>query len=210
MTPEVLVDVTESFFVTNPQGDGTGFGLAIARGFSEQTGDKMLIDSQARQETTVNIWLPVAVATATATPDEVSAPIEAEGPNKTARLLVVDDEPLVRELITQQLGAAGHSIISAAGPHEALASLDFGASTDLVVSDLSMPGIALMREVSRRRPELLAILLTGSATNAAETTIGGALNDLFSLLRKLVTEQELAERVALLLEGTAKSGVTPH
>ena len=202
ITAEVLARVSEPFFTTKPQGQGTGLGLAMARGFIEQSGGAMLLESQPGQGTTVNIWLPVADAASLSA--EPYRRVEDKRRDRTARLLVVDDEPLVREIIVQQLQAAGHSVISVNAPQEALALLDAGEPIDLLVSDLSMPGmdgIALVQEANRRRPTLPTILLTGFATNAAEIAVGGAVSGLFSLLRKPVTEQELAERVAMLLEG---------
>jgi PAS domain S-box-containing protein len=209
MTPEVLARVTEPFFTTKPQGHGTGLGLAMARGFIEQSGGGMLIESQPGHGTTVNIWLPMADAASML--DEPGGRAGKDRRGQTRRLLVVDDELLVREIITQQLEAAGHTVVSAGDSQEALALLDGGEPIDLIVSDLSMPGmdgIALVREANRRRPKLPAILLTGFATNAAEIAVGGAVSGLFSLLRKPVTEQELVERVAMLLEGTEVACLT--
>ena len=209
MTPEVLARVSEPFFTTKPYGKGTGLGLAMARGFVEQSGGGMSIESQPERGTTVNIWLPTAKAAARL--DRPTERAENVRRAKRARLLVVDDEPLVREIITQQLEAVGHAVVSVGDSLEALAVLEAGDPIDLIVSDLSMPGmdgIALLREASQRRPKLPAILLTGFATNAAEIALGGLVSGLFSLLRKPVTERELTERVAMLLEGTAGSGAT--
>jgi CheY-like chemotaxis protein len=75
--------------------------------------------------------------------------------------------------------------------------------------DLSMPdmdGVTLIREAQRRRPGLPAILLTGYATNAAEIALGGAVSGAFSLLRKPIHGQHLAERVTELLEPVSASG----
>jgi CheY-like chemotaxis protein len=76
---------------------------------------------------------------------------------------------------------------------------------DVLVSDLSMPamdGLTVIREAQRRRPALPGILLTGFATNAAELALGGATGGSFSPLRKPITAELLAERIAVLLEGS--------
>jgi CheY-like chemotaxis protein len=89
---------------------------------------------------------------------------------------------------------------SAAG---ALALLDDDHDVDIVVSDLSMPdmdGIALIHEARRRRPGLPAVLLTGFATNVAEIALDGAVSGAFSLLRKPIQGEQLADRLAALLE----------
>ena len=72
-----------------------------------------------------------------------------------------------------------------------------------------MDGVALVGEVQRRRPRLPAILLTGFATNAAEFAVSGAVSGTFSLLRKPILGAQLAERVAMMLEGAA-AAVTPR
>lgn len=193
MTPEVLARVTQPFFTTKPQGQGTGLGLAMARGFIEQSGGGILFASKPGQGTTVTIWLPLADATSART--KAVGEVGQDRQGRAARLLVVDDEKLVREIITRQLEAAGHAVVSVGSPLEALAFLNSGEPIDLMIFDLSMPGmdgVALMREANRRLPKLPAILLTGFATNAAEIALSGAMSGMFFLLRKPVTEQELA------------------
>ena len=91
-----------------------------------------------------------------------------------------------------------------------MALLDSGEPIDLIVSDLSMPGldgIATIAEAQRRRPGLPAILLTGFASNAAELAVGGAVSGSFSLLRKPVTLTQLADRIELLLQPTSHARV---
>ncbi len=157
----------------------------------------------------MNIWLPIADPSAPL--PEPAGRIGTNRPDRAARLLVVDDEPLVREVITQQLEAAGHAVVSAEDSRQALRLLDDGEPVDLIVSDLSMPGmdgIAFLREANRRRPNLPAILLTGFATNAAEIAIGDAASGLLSLLRKPATEHELTQRVAMLLEAAVGAEAT--
>lgn len=179
----------------------------MARGFVEQSGGGMLIQSQQGHGTTVNIWLPAAPEACAV--DRSRGSDEGNRDGNAARVLVVDDEPLVREVITTQLEDAGYAVVSAGHSREALAILDAGEPIDLIVTDMSMPemdGIVLVREANRRRPRMPAILLTGFATKAAEMALGGAVSGLFSLLRKPVTGQELADRVAVLLEGASAAG----
>ena len=137
MTKEVLARVTEPFFTTKPPGQGTGLGLAMARGFVEQSGGRMLIESEPNKGTTVHIWLPAAPADSAINrtqPDD-----QANRNGKAARVLVVDDEPLVRDVITGQLEAAGYDVVPAADSRDALAILDAGERVELIVTDMSMP-----------------------------------------------------------------------
>jgi len=204
MTEEVLAKASEPFFTTKAVGHGTGLGLAMARGFAEQSGGGLLIESQEGRGTVVKLWFPVS-------PDAPPVPASsvpghersAHGPPR-ARLLMVDDEWIVRETLSQQMQDEGFAVVVAASGAEALSRLDDGVDIDLVIADLSMPGmdgLELVREIQRRKPGLPAILLTGFATDAAEVAISGAMSGRFTLLRKPVEGSVLAERAAVMLEG---------
>ncbi len=208
MPPEVLARVTEPFFSTKPAGQGTGLGLAMARGFAEQSGGALRITSELGKGTIVTLWFPLALSATIATEPLAAAAINPEGCG-AARLLVVDDEPLVREIVAQQLESLGYIVSSVAGGSEALALLDEDQEFDLLISDLSMPGmdgVTLLHEAHQRRPRLPAILLTGFATNSAEIAMSGAVSGTFSLLRKPINEQQLSERVAMMLETLSPGG----
>jgi PAS domain S-box-containing protein len=209
MPPEVLARVTEPFFTTKPRGKGTGLGLAMARGFAEQSGGGLHIESAPGAGTTVLLWLPAA---GTSLPADAPRAAAGEGggphPDRRARVLLVDDDAVVREIVAEGLRAAGYEVAAAAGAAEALALLDAGGAVDALVSDLSMPevdGLALVEAVQRRRPGLPAILLTGFATDAADLAMRGAVSGAFSLLRKPIEAATLAERIAALLSGAEAS-----
>ncbi len=204
MDSATLARAAEPFFTTKPQGKGTGLGLAMARGFVEQSGGAMDIESAPGSGTTVRMWLPVATGIPTAASADCAVKPASPG-DARPRVLLVDDEELVRAITSEGLAAAGYVVLSACSGEQALERLDAGETVHLIVTDLSMPGLdglALIREAQRRRPGLPAILLTGFATDMAEIAVGGALNGSFSLLRKPVEARVLAERVAVLLEGT--------
>ena len=204
MDAAILARVTEPFFSTKAPGKGTGLGLAMARGFAEQSCGLLHIESAPGAGTAVSLWLPVApIKTAwTALPDhQAGAGMETRG----ARLLVVDDDDLVREIVAQSLEDAGYAVVSAASGAEALVLLDTNESVDLLVSDLTMPGmdgLTLIREAQQRRQNLPAILLTGFADTVAKLAAKDAINRPFSLLRKPIETRALVERIELLLEKT--------
>jgi CheY-like chemotaxis protein len=132
-----------------------------------------------------------------------------EGPGRRASVLLVDDDAMVRQVMAEGLEAAGFRVVAAEGGEEALVLLEGGERLDALVSDLSMPGMSgltVIREVQRRRPGVPAVLLTGHAGDAAAIAVGGAVSGSFSLMRKPVTVEALAERVAVLLEGAAVTG----
>jgi PAS domain S-box-containing protein len=206
MAPEVLARASEPFFTTKPQGQGTGLGLAMARDFAEQSGGGMHIESAAGFGTTVSLWLPLAEHQLMAA--DARASVDTPGRETSRiRVMVVDDEPMARQMLADQLSSVSYTVVTAADGTTGLAVLDEAGPVDLIVSDLSMPGmdgIAFIREAQRRHPKLPAILLTGFVTHAAEMAARGAVSGMFTLLRKPVTTEQLTERVTMLLAGTGK------
>ena len=122
-------------------------------------------------------------------------------PTHPARVLVVDDEAIVRDSLVQQLEAIGYVVSSAQDGPQALAMLDAGLDLDVLLCDLSMPGmggLAVIREAQRRRAGLPAILLTGYVGDSAALPTDGAN---FALLQKPATIAELSDVIAILLAG---------
>jgi PAS domain S-box-containing protein len=200
MPPEVLARVAEPFFTTKPAGHGTGLGLAMAKGFAERSGGGFAVESTQGRGTCVTLWLPVGAGPAVAADAVAREAPRAAGDG--IRILLVDDDPLVRELTAEQLEAAGFRALSAKGGQAALALLDAGEAVDLLLTDLSMPdldGIAVIARARQRRPGLPAILLTGIATDPAQLAAASSLAGGFALLRKPISGRKLAENVAALL-----------
>jgi PAS domain S-box-containing protein len=189
MDAATLERACEPFFSTKPQGQGTGLGLAMVRGFAEQSRGGLSIASTPGRGTTVTLWLPEAVTSAEAPPVGAEAITEAAGQPEAAaarRILFVDDDELVRETMRAQVEDGGYIVYTASNGQEALALLDAGVPVDVLVTDLAMPGmsgLATIREAQRRRPGLPAVLLTGYAGDR----VGLAADDgSFLLLRKPV------------------------
>ena len=121
------------------------------------------------------------------------------------RLLLVDDDAMVRDVVEAEMQDAGLIVSACASGREALERLDRGEAVDVLVTDLSMPvmdGLTLIREVKRRRPNLPAILLTGFSTNVADIGRDGEFDGPFLLLRKPISGKVIVERVASLLKET--------
>lgn len=205
MDAGTLARAAEPFFTTKPQGKGTGLGLAMARGFAEQSGGVLHIESAPGRGTTVRLWFPVSP-----TMERIAASLAETWPLRSGagvRVLLVDDEALVREITAEGLERAGYQVVSVESAADALEVLADEAGVDVLLTDLSMPGmdgLGLIAEAQRRRPGLPAILLTGFATDMAELAVGGALSGRFSLLRKPAEIAALAERIDAL------AGVAPE
>ncbi len=203
MTPAVLAHVSEPFFTTKPIGQGTGLGLAMARGFADQSGGSLQIESELGYGTKVSLWFPVyADAVPPASPVIEAARHATVLPNVAARLLIIDDDAIVRDTVAQQLEDEGFEVTTASNGADALLLLESGDAIDLVITDYSMPdmnGVALIHEIHRRKPLLPTILLTGFMANSVEIAVSGAMTGTFTLLRKPIAGRVLADRIAALL-----------
>jgi CheY-like chemotaxis protein len=147
----------------------------------------------------VTLWLPEA-------PDDVGAarggaPSGDKASDGSGRILLVDDEQMIREVLGRQLQDAGFSVLTVADGEEAL-SIAAAERIDAVVTDLSMPGLdglAVIRSLQSRQPGLPAVLLTGYAGDETSLALSGAMSGAFSLLRKPVSDTQLIDRVRALL-----------
>jgi len=210
MEAATLARAAEPFFTTKPLGRGTGLGLAMARGFAQQSGGGFAIASTPGRGTEVTLWLPLAPRDAAPVPARETA-AAAPGGASGAQVLLVDDEPVVRAVLAAELEDHGFRVLQAEGPREALALLaepGSPAAPALLVTDLSMPGmdgVRLIEEARRLRPGLRAILMTGYAGEAASLAVSGALSGSFTLIRKPVSGPDLADRATLLLEAHSRA-----
>jgi PAS domain S-box-containing protein len=197
MDAATLARTTEAFFTTKPPGEGTGLGLAMVKSFAEQSGGALSIVSTQGVGTTVVFWLRQAVADAARTPpDEAAGRVTVAAPS---RVLLVDDDDLVRETLAAQLEDAGFATLVAANGTEALALIEAGEVINALVSDLSMPGLNGVVTIQRARalrPGLPCFLLTGYVGERAAL----AADDAFTLVRKPVGGRLLAARIEAALE----------
>ncbi|MBC4018933.1 ATP-binding protein [Siccirubricoccus deserti] len=220
MDAKTLEHATEPFFTTKPLGRGTGLGLSMAKGFAEQSGGGIGIESESGRGTRVSLWFPCFPAEADQGSGSeraagVPIPITASGAPETPaapggsdrRVLVVDDEPMVRATLAAELSARGWHVIEAAGPVAALMRLEASDRLDLLVTDLAMPGmngLALLHEARQRRPGLPAVLLTGYLEDdTAPALCKAAAGGPFALLRKPVSSDDLAVQAERLIERCA-------
>ncbi len=211
MDAATLARAVDPFFTTKAVGAGTGLGLPMVRGFAEQSGGALNIASSPGHGTTVTLYLPTAEPVrpeAVVQPPEMKeAPAEVAKP--ATRLLLVDDEDLLREVLAEQLETAGYRVLVAANGTEALALLAVGEAVDALITDLSMPdvdGLAVIRGAQDRYPGLPAVLLTGYAGDGAALAVAGLVAGSFSLLRKPIQLHELTDRLEALLAAGQKAG----
>lgn len=161
MDETVLQRAIEPFFTTKPAGQGTGLGLSMVHGLVAQSGGNMMLSSTAGIGTRAELWFP---SSDDEIPDADSAPEYAPLVAQNLRVLLVDDEPLVRAGLADMLRDGGHDIVEVESAREALALLDDCAAFDLVVTDHLMPGMtggALAEKLRASHPQLPIVLITG-------------------------------------------------
>ncbi|HYE58274.1 MAG TPA: ATP-binding protein [Rhodothermales bacterium] len=157
MPPEVQARIFEPMFSTKGE-LGNGMGLAVAEGIVRAHEGRVEVDSMVGRGTSFRLVFPEYRAALPA-----AAPAVAETPRARARLLVVDDEPLVRTTLLRLLRLRGHEVVEATGGEDALARGDLD-SFDAVLTDLGMPGMngrSLATALRRQYPDLPIVLLTG-------------------------------------------------
>ena len=195
MDGDTLAHAAEPFFTTKPRGRGTGLGLSVARGFAEQSGGMMAIQSVPGQGTTVRIWLPAIIAAA--------APVR---PDTRPVVVLVDDDIEVRDVLADTLASHGCRVSGYADATSALARIA-DDTPDLLISDLSMPGtdgMTLIRQARLLRPGLAAILLTGHSGPELESAVAHMAGGWVILVQKPVQSAALAAQIsALLPEGVS-------
>ncbi len=211
--PDAVQDrIFDPFFTTKATGKGTGLGLSTVYGIVTQAGGRVLVESAEGQGTTMRIFLPcVAAAADTRTPARGTRAVR--GGRET--ILVVEDEPGVRRLVSDILQRAGHVVRTAADGVEALAVLDTERTASpergespvaLVVSDVVMPemgGIELCDALRERRPGLPVLLMSGYPASQA----GAPAADV-PFLTKPFTPADLLAEVRALLDASRPNGAS--
>ncbi|MDX2222804.1 MAG: ATP-binding protein [Rhodospirillaceae bacterium] len=163
ISPEHLERVFEPFFTTKEVGKGSGLGLSMVYGFVKQSGGYVSIDSVVGTGTTVHVYLPAAqgVGAQPAPRATAVAAVESRG----ATILVVEDNPDVRDMAVNHLSAAGYRTFEAADGPSALEMIKRIASIDLLFTDVIMPGgmngFELAEEAVRLRPNLKVLFTSG-------------------------------------------------
>ena len=202
MSPKVLAAAFEPFFTTKPIGQGTGLGLSMIYGFARQAGGHVQIRSEIGKGTEVTLYLPAhhALPMPAATDNPAEQPPQAL---QGETVLVVEDDPAVRQLVLDVLGMLGYRALEAAEANAAVKILESGERIDLLVSDVGLPGMngRQLADIARQhRPELSVLFMTGYAEQAASS---GFLEAGMDMISKPFAIDHLATRVREMLAGNA-------
>lgn len=187
------------FFTTKPIGQGTGLGLSMIYGFARQSRGHVIIHSEVGKGTTVSLFLPRFVGEVTA--DSPQDPALLPFANAGECVLIVEDDPAVRVLVSQVLSELGYAFVEAGDADSALPIIESSQRIDLMISDVGLPGMngRQLAEIGRQiRPDLRVLFITGYAEHAAVR--GGFLDPGMQLITKPFTFDLLTAKVREMIQ----------
>ncbi|CCD94180.1 putative sensor histidine kinase with a CHASE3 and a response regulator receiver domain; signal peptide [Bradyrhizobium sp. ORS 375] len=203
MPAEVKNRAFEPFFTTKEAGKGSGLGLSMVYGFVKQSGGHIKLYSEENSGTTIRLYLPAAHVMQPAEPEH-----EQVLPRGSETILVVEDDPLVRDFVLAQLQGLGYATLVASHAAEALALVGQDQRFDLLFTDVIMPGGVSGRQLAETimatRPSL-RVLYTSGYTDNAIIENRQLLPDTL-LLTKPYRRAELAQMVRRALDGPTVDG----
>jgi len=203
LSPEARAHLFEPFFTTKARGKGTGLGLATVYGIVKQNLGEIHVESEPGRGTAFEILLPRSLEAPASAPRPPLA-----GPARGSEtVLLVEDEPRLRDLLARSLREAGYRVIAAGGGREAL---DLGPEaieqSGILVTDLVMPGLdgrSTADALRRRHPSLPVLFISGYSQEDGRP---GELNAITGFLSKPFTPGDLLGRIRGLLDGVAERG----
>jgi nitrogen-specific signal transduction histidine kinase/CheY-like chemotaxis protein len=200
MSAEVKARVFEPFFSTKPMGEGTGLGLSTSYGIIKQSGGHISVYSELGRGTTVRIYLPRMASEGTLPPPSRGA---LDWPRGTETILLVEDDPALREMAAELLRRLGYHVLVAGDGLAALSLVEQrkGDPIDLMFTDMVMPqmdGRQLFDRVRSLHPKI-RILFTTAYTEKAMVQ-QGVLNQGVTVLQKPFSPSALAHKVREVLD----------
>jgi len=195
MTPEVVSRAFEPFFTTKETGRGSGLGLSMCYGFARQSGGTAVIDSAPGSGSEIAVYLPRATARGVRPEGNGDGGPEQRGAGEV--VLVVEDDPALRALVTGLLKRLGYRWVEAADGPAALEALETSERVDLLFTDVVLPlgmnGVELARRARLLRPGLPVLYTSGYAE---ESVLDLARDEPgFDLVRKPYRREELARKL---------------
>ncbi len=195
MAPEVLTKAMEPFFTTKPQGKGTGLGLAMVYGTMKAHDGTLELLSQVGIGTEAVLFFPPDRVVPRHTQPAAAAALEPV-PHQKLRILLVDDDELIRESVAPMLEMLGHQVLTASGGASALRLLEASGAMDLVILDMNMPGMSgadTLPRVLEICPGMPVVMATGFSDHEIAPLLAG--HPEVSILRKPFSMKEFQRKL---------------
>jgi two-component system cell cycle sensor histidine kinase/response regulator CckA len=209
MDPGTAAQVFEPFFTTKPRGTGAGLGLSTVYGLVKQSNGFVWIETSPGAGTRVVVLLPAEGPVGEVADSLASAPIDTEtSPPEAPRVLLVEDEPSVRDVLSIALSRHGFTVTTAASAEEAM-PVD-PAAFEILLTDVSLPGLSgvqLARHVLSARPATPVLLMSGYAREEVLLNTPGGID--LPFIAKPFTTRAIVERLRRLLEDGTQAEVRP-
>ena len=200
MPPDIALRVFEPFFTTKEVGQGSGLGLSMVYGFAKQSHGHVKIYSEPGEGTTIRLYLPRAHAVQETVPADRGPARAMVGGHE--RVLVVEDDPMVRDHVARQLRGLGYAVTEVSDGQKALEHLKSDADYDLLFTDVVMPGGLNGRQLAQAarllHPNLRVLFTSGYTENAI--VHNGRLDPGVHLLSKPYRKRDLADKVRRVLD----------
>lgn len=204
MDAATMERIFDPYFTTKGAGEGSGLGLSIVHGIVTRYQGAISVESEPGKGTRFDILFPRVLGSILARDELESAQGPVEGGSE--RILVVDDEALLVDLLVQNLGLLGYQVVARTSSEEALAVFSEDPTQfDLVITDLTMPhltGLDLAARMQALRPDIPLILCTGFSERVSEEKTGGL--GIHGLLLKPCNRLDLARTVRSVLDRRAE------
>lgn len=203
--PDVLPHIFEPFFTTKEVGRGTGLGLSTVYGIVKQSGGNIWVYSQPGRGSTFKIYLP-RVDEPALVAAEPAQPIAESG---AETVLLVEDEPALRDLIKIALSGHGFTVLDVGNPADAITLCKkHTAPLHLLLTDVIMPGMdgpALAKQVRKERPDIKVLYMSGYATNFIMHD--GEVDPGTNFLEKPFHPRALLHKIREVLDRTSRRGL---
>ncbi len=203
MSPETVAHIFEPFYTTKASGRGTGLGLSTVYGIVKQSGGYIWVYSEPGRGSSFKVYLPRVEQA----PEALPAVKPSSGQEKgTETILLVEDQPQVRELARMALSEKGYTVLATSSPEDAeSACARHGAEIHLLLTDLIMPGITgreLAKRLTARHPKMRVLYMSGYTFGITTQTgmQSGLLEDGVAFLQKPFTPSVLSEKVREVLD----------
>ena len=199
ISPDILPRIFDPFFTTKKIGEGTGLGLSMIYGFTQQSGGQARVHSKVGVGTTVSLYFPVDHSQPIQANIRSDTSQTAQAPGHNETILLVDDEAAVRQMAAELLSETGYRVVEAVDSVSALNQAEKLEHLDLLLTDIGLPGmmngISLAAELKLKHPQLKVLYITGFAGGSSLVSVDATTR----VLAKPFSLNELSSRVHALI-----------